>query len=92
MRVLCSALLIIIFSSLPINSIALEEVSPPLAGITNFLQYSSNFASSGQPTREQFQTIADNGFERIVYIAFTNDQNALSDADQLINVKKEFGL
>ncbi|MFL2840428.1 MAG: protein tyrosine phosphatase family protein [Pseudohongiellaceae bacterium] len=84
MRVLCSALLIIIFSSLPINSIALEEVSPPLAGITNFLQYSSNFASSGQPTREQFQTIADNGFERIVYIAFTNDQNALSDADQLI--------
>ncbi|MGA1741559.1 MAG: protein tyrosine phosphatase family protein [Pseudohongiellaceae bacterium] len=63
---------------------ALEDVDPALDEITNFRQYSSSFASSGQPTREQFQTIADNGFERVVYIAFTNNQNALSDADQLV--------
>ena len=67
-----------------ISSFALEEVDPALDEITNFLQYSSSFASAGQPTREQFQSIADNGFERIVYIAFTNNRNALSDADQLV--------
>jgi len=81
------ALFITLISTLSILanfSFALEDVDPALDEITNFRQYSSSFASSGQPAREQFQTIADNGFERVVYIAFTNNQNALSDADQLI--------
>ena len=63
---------------------AVEEVDPALAEITNFRQYSDTFASAGQPTREQFQLLADSGFERIVYIAFTNNDNALTDADQLV--------
>lgn len=62
----------------------MEAPDPALAEITNFRQYSPVFASSGQPTREQYQHIADNGFERVVYIAFTNNPNALSDADQLV--------
>ena len=61
-----------------------EEPDPALAEITNFRQYSDSFASSGQPTREQFQLIAEQGFERIVYIAFTNNNNALADADQVV--------
>lgn len=61
-----------------------EEVDPALAEIVNFRQYSDNFASSGQPTREQFQTIADQGFERIVYISFTDNPNALADADLVV--------
>ncbi len=84
MRALFGTLLISALSCISINSFALELVDPALAEITNFRQYSSSFASAGQPTREQFQSIADNGFERIVYIAFTNNQNALSDADRLI--------
>ena len=64
--------------------LALEEVDPNLAEITNFRQYSATFASAGQPTREQFQSVADNGFERVVYIAFTNNQNALPDADLVV--------
>ena len=63
---------------------ALEEPSPDLAEIINFRQYSETFASAGQPTREQFQAIADNGFERVVYIAFTNNLNALPDADLVV--------
>ena len=63
---------------------ALEEPNPDLAEIINFRQYSETFASAGQPTREQFQSIADNGFERIVYIAFTNNPNALPDADLVV--------
>ena len=62
---------------------ALEEPNSALAEIVNFRQYSATFASAGQPTREQFATIAENGFERVVYIAFTNNPNALPDADQV---------
>jgi hypothetical protein len=58
---------------------SVEEANPALAEITNFRQYSDSFASAGQPTREQFQAIAEQGFERVVYIAFTNNTNALPD-------------
>ena len=63
---------------------ALEEVDPVLQEITNFRQYSSTFASAGQPTREQFQVLKDQGFERIVYIAFTNNRNAVADEDLVV--------
>ncbi len=69
---------------MPTCAYALEEADPVLAEITNFRQYSASFASSGQPSREQFQSLADQGFERVVYIAFTNNDNALSDADRLV--------
>ncbi len=68
----------------PMITLAVEEADPALAEIVNFRQYSDTFASAGQPTREQFQAIADAGFERIVYIAFTNNQNAVPDADQVV--------
>ena len=63
---------------------AVEEPPAPLAEITNFRQYSDTFASSGQPTADQFQAVADAGYERVVYIAFTNNPNALPDADQVV--------
>lgn len=63
---------------------AVEEVDPALAAITNFRQYSPVFASAGQPTREQFTTIKENGFERVVYIAFTNNPNAVADEDIVV--------
>ena len=75
-----------IFSSV---SFSLEEPAPALTEIINFRQYSDRFASAGQPTREQFQAIAEQGFERVVYIAFTNNPNALPDADQVV---KELGM
>lgn len=63
---------------------AVEDPDPTLAEIVNFRQYHDNFSSAGQPTREQFQDLADQGFERIVYIAFTNNTNALPDEDQVV--------
>ena len=65
-------------------SLSAEEVAPELAEITNFIQYSDTFASAGQPTREQLVTVKEHGFERVVYIAFTNNSNALADEDQVV--------
>lgn len=77
-------LTLMIAGLLPTFAQAVEEPPAPLAEITNFRQYSDLFSSAGQPTREQFQTIADQGFERVVYIAFTNNQNALPDEDLVV--------
>ena len=60
-----------------------------LADIKNFREYSSTFSSAGQPTREQFQQLKSEGFERIVYIAFANSKGAISDEDQLV---KDLGM
>ena len=65
-------------------ALAVEEPPADLAEITNFRQYSDTFASAGQPTEEQLQAVADAGYERVVYIAFTNNTNALADEDQIV--------
>lgn len=84
MRRLLLSLMLILSSGFASTLWALEEPAPALAGITNFRQYSDTFASAGQPTREQFSAVAEAGFERVVFIAFTNNQNALPDADQIV--------
>lgn len=78
------ALSVLLLFVISFPAFAVEEPAQALAGITNFRQYSDSFASAGQPTREQFQAIRDAGFERVVYIAFTNNQNALPDEDQVV--------
>ncbi|GJM12999.1 MAG: hypothetical protein DHS20C12_14020 [Pseudohongiella sp.] len=76
--------LLILTPFIACSAYGVEEADPALAEITNFRQYSPTFASSGQPSVEQFATVAENGFERVVYIAFTNNPNALPDADQVV--------
>lgn len=76
------ACLVTLFFSLPVA--AVEAPNPALEQIINYRQYTPSFASAGQPTLEQFQTLKDAGFERVVYIAFTNNPNALPDEDQVV--------
>jgi protein tyrosine phosphatase (PTP) superfamily phosphohydrolase (DUF442 family) len=71
-------------------ALALEDSDPGLDSITNFRQYSPTFASAGQPSREQFQAVRDAGYERVVYIAFTNSgENAIPEEDTIV---KELGM
>ena len=60
-----------------------------LSEISNYREYSPTFASSGQPTKEQLRLLKDDGFERIVYIAFSNNGNAFADEDVVV---KELGM
>jgi protein tyrosine phosphatase (PTP) superfamily phosphohydrolase (DUF442 family) len=60
-----------------------------VSDISNFREYSEQFASSGQPTKLQLQEIKDAGFERIVYIAFTSSGKAYDDEDERV---KELGM
>lgn len=60
----------------------LQPTDPALQEISNFRQYSDTFASAGQPSAEQFSAVRDAGFERVIYLAFTN--NVVPNADQLV--------
>jgi len=60
-----------------------------LSDIRNYRAYSPSFASAGQPTREQLAQVGEAGFERVVYIAFSNSGSAISDEDAVV---KDLGM
>jgi len=60
-----------------------------LADIRNYIEYSPTFASAGQPTREQLDLLPDAGFDRVIYLAFTNGRIAIADEDAIV---KELGM
>jgi protein tyrosine phosphatase (PTP) superfamily phosphohydrolase (DUF442 family) len=53
-------------------------------GVTSYVEYTEHFSSSGQPTAAQFERLKEAGFERIIYIAFTDHENALPNEDRLV--------
>ena len=50
--------------------------------ITNFRQYSETLASSGQPDSEQLKLLAEQGIERIFYLAYSDNDTAIVAEDR----------
>ena len=51
--------------------------------LLNEIRYSSNLTTSGQPSEEQFRTLAKVGFKRVVFLAFSDHKNALKNEDRV---------
>ena len=64
-------------------------LSQELSEIRNYKEYSSQFSSSGQPSREQLEAVKAAGFERVAYIAFSDSRGAIDNEDTLV---KELGM
>ena len=77
---------LVLFLSLSATSIAR---SAELSEIMNYIEYSPTFSSAGQPSREQLDDVKAAGFERVMYIAFSNGRRAISDEDAVV---KELGM
>jgi protein tyrosine phosphatase (PTP) superfamily phosphohydrolase (DUF442 family) len=52
--------------------------------IVNFRAYSAALSSSGQPTEAQLQEVADAGYERVVFLAFSDHHESLAGEDRLV--------
>jgi len=74
---------------LALSIISSSALAEKLSDISNFLEYSASFASSGQPTEQQLKLLESKGFERIIYIAFSNSGKAFANEDVVI---KELGM
>ncbi len=55
-----------------------------LEDISNYRQYSPVFASSGQPNIDEIPLLAEEGYRRIIYLAFTTNQTAIPGEDNLV--------
>ncbi len=61
-----------------------EVALKSFADISNFRQYTATFASSGQPSEEQFKQLARSGVERIIYLAFNKNETAIPYEDSIV--------
>ena len=64
------------FTLLLASSAALAEMP------VNFIAYEEGFASSGQPTPEQIAALAEQGYERVIYLAFSDHDTSLAAEDR----------
>lgn len=55
-----------------------------LSDISNYREYSPVFSSSGQPTAGQLELASKDGFERVIYIAFTDNDSAIENEDRVV--------
>ena len=77
-----------IFVFVVLTSVSLASADE-LSDISNYRQYSELFSSSGQPTALQLEEIEQQGFERVIYLAFTDDHTAIDDEDRVV---KQLGM
>ena len=52
--------------------------------ILNYYQINDKIATSGQPTQEQFCTIAEDGYKVIINLALTSSSNAIPNEDAIV--------
>ena len=60
-----------------------------LSDVSNYRQYSELFSSSGQPSAAQLEKAKAQGFERVIYLAFTDNETAIEDEDRVV---KQLGM
>ena len=53
--------------------------------ISNYREYSTMFASSGQPDADQLAAIKEGGYERIIYLAFSDQHSSLAEEDRIVS-------
>ena len=78
----------ILFLSIALLSHSLV-VAADLADTSNYRQYSDSLSSSGQPSAAQLKDAAEQGFERIIYLAFNYNDTAIEDEDRVV---KQLGM
>ena len=74
---------------LALGAVMTSASAAELSVVTNYREYSPSFASSGQPLQVQFELLKSEGFERIIYIAFSNSGKAIANEDVIV---KELGM
>ena len=52
--------------------------------ILNYIKINELISTAGQPTKKQFQTIKDEGFEIVINLALSTATNALENEDKIV--------
>ena len=66
-----------------------ESMDGDISSINSYIQYSETFASSGQPSKQELQLVANDGVKRVIFLALTDSHMAIKHEDSLV---KDLGM
>ncbi len=78
-------LLLVLVGCLPLQAILAGQ----LDDIVNYREYSATLSSSGQPDADQLEYLRNAGFERVVFLAFSDHQGSVPNEDRIV---KDLGM
>lgn len=52
--------------------------------LLNEIRYSPKLTTAGQPSEEQLHAVADAGFQRVIFLAFNDHHDALTNEDRIV--------
>lgn len=64
--------------------LGLKRGRPELESIFNYVKINDNLSTSGQPTEEQFTSIANAGFETVINLLPREKENALKTEEEVV--------
>lgn len=73
----CLLIFILCVVQIPVIAGSLDKIS-------NFIEYSEVFASSGQPNEIDIVSLKEAGYQRIIYIALTTSGTAIEREDEIV--------
>ena len=62
----------------------IDGASEKALSLLNQIDYSPSLTTSGQPTEEALGLAARSGYSRVIFLAFSNHQNALEHEDVMV--------
>jgi len=76
---------VLVFATLGLVSIpSVAAGTAELAEIITYREYSDTLSSSGQPEEAQFRALKETGFERVVFLAFSDHQGSIANEDRVV--------
>jgi protein tyrosine phosphatase (PTP) superfamily phosphohydrolase (DUF442 family) len=71
------------------GALPLSAAADAVDDIINYRDYSALLSSAGQPNEDQLRSLADAGFERVVFLAFSDHEHSLPHEDRMV---KDLGM
>ena len=72
------------FGTVIAKYLGLKRGRPDLESIFNYVKITDTLSTSGQPTEEQFTSIADAGFETVINLLPREKENALKTEEDIV--------
>ena len=76
---------LVLTASLLVSQPGIAADAQPLEEIVNYRAYSDSLSSSGQPTTQQLEVLEQAGFERVVFLAFTDHDESVAHEDRIVS-------
>ena len=76
----CARLLLALAGCLPVQTILAGQLDE----IVNYTEYSATLSSSGQPDADQLEYLRESGFERVVFLAFSDHDGSVPNEDRIV--------